>query len=78
MDFVCPRCQHRYQGSDNLVGKEVRCKNAGCQHVFNVVAEEAAVSAATRALSGERAFDRLAAEAAKSAATRRLRLRMAR
>jgi len=38
MDFVCPRCQHRYQSSENLVGKEVRCKNAACGHVFRVVA----------------------------------------
>ena len=37
MDFVCPHCQHRYQGSDNLVGKEVRCKNVACGQVFRVV-----------------------------------------
>jgi len=40
MEFVCPRCQHRYQGSENLVGKEVRCKNAGCELVFKVAAAQ--------------------------------------
>ncbi len=51
MDFVCPRCQHKYQISENLVGKEVRCKNAACGHVFRVVAAREPLIASPQAMA---------------------------
>jgi len=37
----CPRCNKRYEVSDDLVGRQLRCSNAACRHVFTL-----AVSAA--------------------------------
>lgn len=38
MEISCPRCQKKYAVSDDMAGRQVRCKNATCQQVFSVPA----------------------------------------
>ncbi|MFO0848911.1 MAG: PQQ-binding-like beta-propeller repeat protein [Gemmataceae bacterium] len=42
---VCPHCDTRFQLSDELLGKSMRCPNPDCREVFTVAAEVAPPSA---------------------------------
>jgi outer membrane protein assembly factor BamB len=38
---VCPHCDTRFQLSDDLLGKSMRCPNPDCREVFTVASEDA-------------------------------------